>query len=103
MKNAQNDKMEHLKPNPFGENLWMKLGGPDPSCNDIVGRWYNEIEKYNWNKPGFSMQTGHFNQVVWKSTRRVGVYMCVVVFKCWVVKTNQFWIDVMLLIFKTAG
>ena len=34
--------------------------------------WYNEIDKYNFTNPGFSMETGHFTQVVWKSSQRIG-------------------------------
>ena len=35
--------------------------------------WYNEVKQYNYNQPGFSMATGHFTQLVWKSSRRLGV------------------------------
>ncbi|ODN74641.1 hypothetical protein L202_06987 [Cryptococcus amylolentus CBS 6039] len=31
--------------------------------------------KYNWNKPGYSEATGHFTQLVWKDTKRVGCYI----------------------------
>lgn len=34
--------------------------------------WYNEVKDYDYSKPGFSMKTGHFTQVVWKGTKRVG-------------------------------
>ena len=35
--------------------------------------WYNEIKDYDFTKPGFSMQTGHFTQVIWKSTTQMGI------------------------------
>ena len=35
--------------------------------------WYDEIKDYNFGKPGFSMATGHFTQVVWKGSNRLGV------------------------------
>lgn len=69
--------MEHRPDNKFGENVFWE-GGSSPIKEDnelaraVVDSWYNEISAYNYNKPGFSMETGHFTQVVWKSTKRFG-------------------------------
>ena len=37
-----------------------------------VQMWYDEIKDYDYDKPCFGMSTGHFTQVVWKSTTEVG-------------------------------
>ena len=36
-------------------------------------RWYNEVSLYNYNQPGFTTATGHFTQLVWKDSTRLGV------------------------------
>ena len=52
---------------PYGENLAVGY-----TSQGTIDAWYNEIEKYNWSDSGFSESTGHFTQVVWKSTTKVG-------------------------------
>lgn len=34
--------------------------------------WYDEINYYNFNNPGFGQKTGHFTQVVWLGTTDLG-------------------------------
>lgn len=57
---------------PYGENLYgaSPAGGPTPA--DVVGSWYEEAARYSFARPGFSMETGHFTQAVWRATQRVG-------------------------------
>lgn len=40
---------------------------------NAIKTFYNEIKFYDWNNPVFSMKTGHFTQVVWKSSIEIGV------------------------------
>ncbi|CAF2986205.1 unnamed protein product [Rotaria socialis] len=60
----------------LGENLYSMsssealktLSGSQP-----VTAWYNEVQDYNFGSPGFSSETGHFTQVVWKGTTKFGI------------------------------
>jgi pathogenesis-related protein 1 len=55
----------------YGENLAAGTQGAlDPEST--VGMWYDEIRLYKFPGGGFSMETGHFTQIVWRSTREVG-------------------------------
>lgn len=38
-----------------------------------VDDWYQEIEKYDFQKPGFNMSTGHFSQLIWKGSQKLGI------------------------------
>jgi len=55
----------------YGENLGAgSIGALDPEST--VAMWYDEIKLYKFPEGGFSMQTGHFTQLVWTDTRQVG-------------------------------
>lgn len=69
--------LTQTKGGPYGENLhglWTtsKMDYSKSIQSGIHNGWYMEIQKYDYNKPGFSMATGHFTQVVWKSSKRIG-------------------------------
>ncbi|ODV75202.1 PR-1-like protein [Cyberlindnera jadinii NRRL Y-1542] len=51
----------------YGENL--ALGYDTISAIDA---WYNEIDLYDYDNPVFSSDTGHFTQLVWKSSTLLG-------------------------------
>ncbi|GFF35216.1 cell wall protein PRY3 [Aspergillus udagawae] len=54
---------------PYGENI--AFGYSDPTA--AVSAWGDEGQKYNYKLPtGFSEETGHFTQLVWRATREVG-------------------------------
>lgn len=53
---------------PYGENLALGY----PNWSSVINGWYNEVSEYNYDKPGFGMNTGHFTAVVWKSTTKIG-------------------------------
>ncbi|KAM3611267.1 uncharacterized protein V6R79_015756 [Siganus canaliculatus] len=58
-----------------GENIYnmfssapIKLTG-----KEAVDSWYSEVKDYDWSTPGFTSNTGHFTQVVWKDSTELGV------------------------------
>jgi hypothetical protein len=54
-----------------GENLAAGTqGGFAPG--DFVDMWYREVGGYRFKRGRFSMSTGHFTQLIWRDTRRVG-------------------------------
>ncbi|MFB9903533.1 CAP family protein [Allokutzneria oryzae] len=58
-----------------GENLswWATTQrGQLGSCRRAVQSWYDEIKDYDFARPGFSGATGHFTQVVWKASTKLG-------------------------------
>lgn len=58
----------------YGENLAAGyVGGQDPT-----NAWYNEIELYDYQNPGFTEETGHFTQLIWNDSVELGcaIVMC---------------------------
>jgi uncharacterized protein YkwD len=77
---AATSKFEHsgnkLGEESLGENLymeWISDGRVRASARKAVKSWYDEISLHNFDRPKFSKETGHFTQMVWKSTRKMGV------------------------------
>ncbi len=55
----------------YGENLAGGSGGMLDAASSTK-MWFDEISKYDFGSGGFSMETGHFTQVVWKGTTKIG-------------------------------
>ncbi|XP_022787668.1 ectin-like isoform X1 [Stylophora pistillata] len=78
---AKRDKFEHDRVRGEGENLYYSVAssGKRATCKDALEAWYGEVSDYPFSHPPKSIfdipgvQIGHFTQVVWKSTRQLGV------------------------------
>merc|ERR1712228_588767 len=75
---AANNKFEHtsvknLNGECLGENIAMMSGG-EAGAADATRMWYCEVDDYydTINKWQNSPAIGHFTQVVWKDSKRVG-------------------------------
>ncbi|WP_414901969.1 CAP domain-containing protein [Sphingomonas flavalba] len=64
-------------PDPQGENLWAGTAGAY-SPEDMVGLWVDEKHNYrpgripNVSLTGDFEDVGHYTQVIWRATRKVG-------------------------------
>ena len=62
--------------NGAGENLYYTYSefplDPATLAQKATDAWYAEVADYDYGKPGFSVATGHFSQVVWKGTTEIG-------------------------------
>ncbi|XP_029468794.1 uncharacterized protein LOC115097266 isoform X2 [Rhinatrema bivittatum] len=59
----------------YGENIWAKTGGPSTTLNgqEVADTWYKEETNYDFSNPDYQANTGHFTQMVWRSSKEVGV------------------------------
>lgn len=71
-----NNLFQHSGSQLYGENLaYFKGYGTDvPTLIKLsIDLWYKEIEYYNFSKPGFSSETGHFTCLIWKNSKTFGI------------------------------
>lgn len=76
---AKEKKLVHSKTkdpkSKYGENIYMsgnlKLSDSD-AVKSATTKWFDENKDYKFNNL-FSSVTGHFTQVVWKSSKYLGI------------------------------
>jgi len=54
----------------YGENIAWATNDKSPAT--IVEMWYGEESLYDYNFPGYSPGIGHFTQIIWKNTTKIG-------------------------------
>ena len=75
-KMTSNNNFAHSNNNLYGENIAYLQGyGTDPVTliKKSISLWYNEVELYDFNNPGFSSATGHFTCLVWVASTKFGI------------------------------
>ncbi|XP_013774114.1 probable pathogenesis-related protein CaO19.6200 [Limulus polyphemus] len=73
---AETDNFRHRPEQKYGENIYMccssnpkiQISGEAP-----VDEWYSEIDKYPFGEEPSFFNSGHFTQVVWRSSTEMGV------------------------------
>uniref|UniRef100_U5EXX7 Putative scp-like extracellular protein n=1 Tax=Corethrella appendiculata TaxID=1370023 RepID=U5EXX7_9DIPT len=74
---ARDDRFTYRQNSKYGENLYC-LWSSDRSAmanpKDVCRSWYEEVKQYSFNnEPKGIIKGGQFTQMVWKSTKEMGV------------------------------
>ena len=87
---ARTNQLVHSDNTQLGENLYAfgSSGQTLPRPEAVVDRWYSEIQNYNFDKPGFHTETSHFTQLVWKSSKELGIGIAQAADGTWYVVAN---------------
>lgn len=60
---ARSGELRHNDDDTVGENLAGMVGG-ELTGREATDMWYDEIEDYNFDNPGYSEDTSNFSQVI---------------------------------------
>lgn len=66
--------LSHSGQKDHGENLAYTWDSP-LSARGAVDLWYDEVQDYDFDSPGYTSDTGHFTQLVWVGTEEFGMGM----------------------------
>ncbi|XP_076264117.1 uncharacterized protein LOC143198658 isoform X2 [Rhynchophorus ferrugineus] len=73
---ASRNILEHRPESNYGENIYC-LYSSDPTFtingNTPVDTWYDEIKDHPFGREPSNLKSGHFTQVIWKSSEYLGV------------------------------
>jgi len=73
---AKEDSFEHRSNQELGENLfcsWSSNAKAKCPGSKPVESWYSEMKNYTFGSEPTSLSSGHFTQVVWKKTQKLGI------------------------------
>lgn len=73
---ADRCRFEHAQGTGLGENL-AAAAGTVRTPTETSDSWYSEIQLYNFAAPGTVDAAGHFTQLVWKGSTKLGCAMAV--------------------------
>src|SRR4051812_33693698 len=68
---ARKCTLQHSGNRRVGENLAAGTKG-SLTPEAVTTMWYEEAKDFDFARGGFSMETGHFTQLVWVGTKRLG-------------------------------
>lgn len=59
----------------MGQNIYCALQGVQQDVAGVVEAWYQDVGSYDFQYPGYQMNTGYFTALVWHDTTHVGMAM----------------------------
>jgi pathogenesis-related protein 1 len=62
---------QHQARNPYGENLF-EIDGATAAPAEVVNDWASEARDYRYRTNSCTAVCGHYTQIVWRGTKRVG-------------------------------
>lgn len=74
-------EFRHSIDSKYGENLYAIFSQNKNETAQVMksaaSDWYSEVKYYNFDAPGWQGGVaGHFTQMVWKATKRIGCGVC---------------------------
>lgn len=63
-------RASHNPNSPYGENIFVTGSGSNPSL--VVKEWASESRDYSYHSNSCSSDCGHYTQIVWRDTTKVG-------------------------------
>lgn len=74
---AREDRFAYRPNSDYGENiycLWSSDRNAKANPKNVCRSWYDEVKEFNFGvEPKGMFKAGHFSQMVWKSSRELGV------------------------------
>jgi pathogenesis-related protein 1 len=64
-------QFSHRPNSPYGENLFEITGAPG-TATQVVKAWAAEDRDYDYNSNTCRDVCGHYTQIIWRNTRKVG-------------------------------
>src|SRR5665213_843501 len=68
---AAHKQFFHRRNSPYGENLF-EITGASASPTEVVNDWASESRNYHYRTNSCRGVCGHYTQIVWRDTKRLG-------------------------------
>lgn len=66
-------RLSDLKEEHSGINVARLWHSYDIAAEKATADWYSEVKSYNFDDPIIDSSTKHFTQLIWKSSKRLGI------------------------------